>query len=101
MPISRAEFDKGKPDATLLVLDFLASNEQEALTVEELMNALASTYTLRKLMTEIVSKGTEFTEEGLRDILRRLQEQGKIESKTIGGAVYYIHNKAIGFSKSA
>jgi hypothetical protein len=97
MPISRREFEKGELDPSLLVEQFLRSNPDCAYTLQELMSELASKYTLQELMSGMISKGAQFSEDDLGSILERLSERGRIESKTIGGVLYYCSRGAIGF----
>ena len=96
MPISRSEFEKGKPDPSLLVEEFLRANSEYAFTLAELMDGLASAYTLKHLMSEMISKGAQFTEDDLQKILDYSVERGRIESKTIAGVLHYIYRGRIG-----
>ena len=80
MPISRREFGSNESNSVFLVLDFFYSNSDQAYTLEELINELA----LRGVNLELGE---------LKDILRTLEERGRIESKTKKGVVYYIYHK--------
>jgi len=97
MPISRREFEKAELDPSLLIEEFLRSKADYAFTLRELMDELASRYTLKELMSGLISKGAEFTEEGLQKTLNSLEERGRIESTTIGHMVYYTYRETIGF----
>ena len=96
MPITRREFEKGQLDPSLLVEEFLRSNLDYAFTLTELMEGLASEYTLAQLLNGLMSKGAQFTAEDLQNIIDALVEKGRIESETVTDEVYYIYRKAMG-----
>jgi hypothetical protein len=85
MPISREEFEKGKPDPALPILKFLRSNPDIAFSLEQLYDI-------------VLSSQIDLDIEALEMILRSLESQGKIETKKIDNVVYYIsYRKPIGF----
>ena len=88
MPISREEFEKGAVDPGLALLEFLRSNPELAFTLSELRDALSDS-------------GINMEEEHLGSLIEELQKRGTIESKTVGGVVYYIYRKPrMGFRPS-
>lgn len=85
MPISREEFERGKPDPALPILKFLRSNPDIAFSLEQLHNI-------------VLSNQIDLNIEALEEILHSLESQGKIETKKIDDVVYYIcFRRPIGF----
>ena len=80
MPISRREFESGELDPSLLIIEFLRSNPDNAYTMEELMEELAS-------------RGVNLTTGEMQNILDSLEKREKIEAKASIGVVYYIYRK--------
>jgi hypothetical protein len=97
MPISRKEFERAELDPGLLVEEFLRANSEWAFTLAELMNGLASKYTLKELSNALMLKGAQFTEEDFQKMLSSLEQRGRIESKTIGDVTYYSYSETLGF----
>ena len=83
MPISSNDFEKSNRESNILLIDFLRSNYRDAYSLDELVEAMASTG--RKLSGEEVER-----------ILASLEYGGKIESKIIGGVTYYRYCKVTG-----
>ena len=64
MPISREEFEKGKPDSALPILKFLRSNPDTAFSLKQLHNI-------------VLSNQIDLNIEALEKVLRSLESEGK------------------------
>ena len=85
MPISRDEYEIGEIDISLWVVQFLRERPDYAFTVDELSNALASSWR--------PSQGDELVR-----ALEDLVESKRIECKNIKGIMYYrYYKRPLGF----
>lgn len=85
MPISRDEYEIGAVDIALFIVQFLRERSDHAFTEDELFNALAS------------SPHATSRDELIR-ALEGLITSKKVESKNIGGIMYYRYcKKSLGF----
>lgn len=79
MPISRQEFDDGRLDLSVPILQFLSLRNGEAFTADEVLDELLNYYGRRVTETEVVV------------VLEDLVKADKLESKQIAGAEWYIY----------
>jgi hypothetical protein len=84
MPISRKEFEAGKSDVSLRLLEFLQMNELWAYSLEQLSALLAE-------------GGPSLTQDELLEELRSLEQRGRVDSKIVAGRVYFVYRKVLGF----
>ena len=87
MPISRGEFEQGEIDLRLVIIEFLRVN-------------IDSAYTLNEIIEELVSEGIACLEQDVVPVLNALVDNKRIELKSIGGVLYYMYFKALGFRPS-
>lgn len=74
MPISRQEFDDGRLDLSVPILQFLSLRNGEAFTADEVLDELLNYYGRRATETEVVL------------VLEDLVNADKLESKQFAGA---------------
>ena len=79
MPISRQEFDEGRLDLSVPILQFLGLRNGEAFTADEILDELLNYYGRRVTETEVVV------------VLEDLVKADKLESKQFAGAEWYIY----------
>ncbi|MYC37069.1 MAG: hypothetical protein F4X66_09180 [Chloroflexi bacterium] len=79
MPISRQEFDDGRLDLSVPILQFLSLRNGEAFTADEVLDELLNYYGRRVTEAEVVV------------VLEDLVKADKLESKQIAGAEGYIY----------
>ena len=79
MPISRQEFDEGRLDLSVPILQFLSLRNGEAFTADEVLDELLNYYGRRVTQTEVVV--------ALEDLVKA----DRLESKQFAGAIWYIH----------
>ena len=77
MPISRGEFEEGRTDLSVPVLQYLNVRRDEAFTVEEIHSALSDVYERRATVAEVSS------------MLRVLVNGSRIETKEVSGTQMY------------
>ena len=77
MPISRGEFEDGRTDLGVPILQYLSARSNEAFTPGEILYALTTVYERRATITEVSS------------ILRTLVNSGNIETKEVSGTQMY------------
>ena len=77
MPISRGEFEEGRTNLSVPILQYLNVCRGEAFTVVEVLFALTNVYDRRATITEVSS------------ILRALVNSGSVESKEVAGTQMY------------
>ena len=77
MPISRWEFEDGRLDLSVPILQYLNIRRDEAFTIEEIQSALTNVYERRTTVAEVSS------------ILRTLVRSGSVETKEVSGAQMY------------
>lgn len=82
MPISRQEFDDGRLDLSVPILQFLSLRNGEAFTADEVLDELLNYYGRRH--------GRRVTETEVVVVLEDLVKADKLESKQFAGAVWYI-----------
>jgi hypothetical protein len=83
MPISRKEFEEGKPDPAYALLEIFRSTPDTAYSESELLAILQEESAITS--ADLVAK--------LRELVRKEQ----IESKEIQGVIYYIYRRTLGF----
>ena len=77
MPISREEFEEGRPNLSVPILQYLNARRDEAFTADEVLYALTTVYERRATITEVSS------------ILRTLVSSGNLETKEVLGTQMY------------
>ncbi len=77
MPISREEYEEGRTDISIPILQYLNVRRDEAFTVDEIQSALTNVYERRTTIAEVVG------------ILRTLVRAGRVETKEVSGAQMY------------
>ena len=77
MPISRQEFDDGRLDFGVPLLQYLRARNDEAFTADEILYALLEIYERRVTPAEVVL------------MLEDLTDAGLVESKAVAGARVY------------
>ena len=83
MPISRQEFDEGRLDLSVPILQFLSLRNGEAFTADEVLDELLNYYGRRVTETEVVV--------ALEDLVKT----DNLESKQFAGAVWYIYKEEL------
>ena len=78
MPISRQEFDDGRTNMEIPIMQYLGVRRDEAFTADEILTALLDVYGRRTTIAEVINS------------LRNLVDAGQIESREIAGAPMYI-----------
>ncbi len=87
MPIRRNEFESSEPQPIYVVEEFLSSNPDSAYTVED-------------IIVELAGRRVPLTADEVRGILNYLETGGKVHSKEIHGAMYYMYSRTVGFPTS-
>ena len=77
MPISREEFEDGRVNLNVPILQYLNARRDEAFTADEVLSALTAVYERRATITEVSG------------ILRTLVNSGDIETKEVSGSRMY------------
>ncbi len=77
MPISRQEFDDGRLDLSVPILQYLGARSEEAFTADEILFAIFEIYERRVTPAEVVVT--------LEDLVAR----GMLESKRLFGMTLY------------
>ena len=77
MPISREEFEDGRTNLSVPILQYLNTRRYEAFTADEVLYALATVYERRATVLEVSG------------ILRTLVNSGNIETKEVSGSRMY------------
>ena len=77
MPISRQEFDDGRLNFGIPILQYLRARNDEAFTVDEILHALVEVYERRVTLAEVVLT------------LEDLVDSKMIESKFVAGVRVY------------
>ena len=77
MPISREEFEDGRVNLNVPILQYLSARREEAFTADEVLYALITVYERRATITEVSG------------ILRTLVNSGNIETKEVSGSRMY------------
>ena len=77
MPISRGEFEDGRTDLSVPILQYLNARRNEAFTSDEVLYALTTIYERRATVTEVSG------------LLRALARSGNIETKEVSGTQMY------------
>ena len=83
MPISRQEFDEGRLDLRVPILQFLSLRSGEAFTADEIFDELMNYYGRRVTQTEVVVA------------LGDLVNSDQLESKQFAGSEWYIYRGEI------
>ena len=78
MPTSRQEFDEGRLDLSVPILEFLSLRNGEAFTADEVLDELINYYGPRVTQTEVVV--------ALDDLVK----SDRLESKEFAGAEWFI-----------
>jgi hypothetical protein len=77
MPISREEFEFGRMDLSVPILQYLGIRRNEAFTPSEILYALTTVYERRATLTEVSG------------FLMLLVRNGQLETKEVSGAQMY------------
>ena len=77
MPISRGEFEDGRTDLSVPILQYLNTRSNEAFTPGNILSALTTVYERRATITEVSG------------FLRALVRNGQLETKEVSGAQMY------------
>ena len=77
MPVSREEFDEGRVNLRVQVLQYLNARRDEAFTADEVLYALTTVYERRATIIEVTV------------ILRALVNGSHLETKEVSGAQMY------------
>ena len=80
MPISREEFEDGRTDLGVPIIQYLSARSNEAFTPGEILYALTTVYERRATLTEVSG------------FLRALVRSGHIETKEVSGTQRYTIN---------
>ena len=84
MPISRQEFDDGRTNLNVPILQYLGVRRDEAFTADEILAALLDVYGRRAMIAEVIN------------FLRNLADAGRIETREIAGTLINIIIKTPG-----
>ena len=84
MPISRQEFDEGRTNIDIPILQYLGVRRDEAFTTGEILTALLDVYGRRITIAEVVN------------FLGNLVNAGRIESKEMAGVPMYTIESGAG-----
>ena len=77
MPVSREEFEVGRTDLSVPILQYLGVRRNEAFTPSEILYALTTVYERRATLTEVSG------------FLMLLVRNGQLETKEVSGTQMY------------
>ncbi len=84
MPISRQEYDDGRTNINIPIMQYFEVRRDEAFTADEILTALLEVYGRRITIAEVVNS------------LRNLVSVGDLESKEIAGTPMYTIASGVG-----